>query len=112
MTPTPELTTKKLARIIEAQVAGGCKKYINFTRNSSWLSDDQQGYTHSSLHPEWVSILDILLDPQGLRAGYPDNHQVAGPHPAEEIGVKIFQTWFRSFGDAVGAIETAFSLLP
>jgi hypothetical protein len=124
---TPEFTTEqKLAAVIEAQDAGGFPDNTVLLR-SMWLSSDKKAVTCSMLHPEFISILEVLLDPDGLRAAYRDgkSHSEAlcieggevglyrlseAPHAHRMAAHRILDAWLSNGADA--AISTAYDLLP
>jgi len=111
-------TEDQLRHIIEAQVKGGCtsfrfvsEHYLDF----DWKS--RIGGTGEPTSPDTVAhILEILLDPAGLRAAY--EMLGIGFHNGRPVLAKIavahdiLDTWLSSEGDAAKTIQTAYDLLP
>lgn len=132
MTPTPppsgekELTAEQqLSAIIQAQVKGGDEKWkairiihVNFEHGTVGM---EQPPFRAIFFPH---VLEILLDPEGLRAAYGEGTQKFLPYMwnclvtdhsiplnAPFVAHRILDTWLSS-GDPTATIQTAFSLLP
>ena len=120
---TPE---QKLAAIIEAQVKGGFDKFDPFLGHRIFALNEgnyvRSGTSivtggYSSAH-----ILEILIDPWGLRAAYGTSerfYSYDGIHATGEtlaywvwMGRTIARTWLETDGDAESTIDKAFSFLP
>ncbi len=127
-------TEEKLKGIIEAQVKGGYDQYDPLIDGRPIAVDLSAKYVigvgklggRSS-----CQLLEILLDPQGLRAAYPDPvisykysregktgtvNQIikrrSGKLQWRDFACRILDTWLSSDGNAAQTIDKAFSLLP
>lgn len=130
-------TEDKLRKIIEAQHRGGSntwegamdddmlligKSHYCMREGSICTKDKEEHFCH---------ILEILLDPKGLRAAYPgkccedcsEGEKLFGSCPADgghpwaverapNVGHEILTEWIASNGDAAATIDTAYDLLP
>ena len=115
---------QKLQAVIRAQEQGGCSKFQAPGRLSKF------GYLVDAPHERGEHVLEILLDPEGLRAAYGETKietgegkrpfrynarsKVKGGKNAlminEMIARRILDAWLS--GGAEAAIQTAFDLLP
>ncbi len=112
-------TEQKLKAIIQAQCEGG---YIGW----KFVSDDFIiNNNHVTAWGDEFSILEILLDPNGMEAAFTEEGEdmdwfFEGKETIGSIsgflkhiaGFKILDTWLSSNGDAEATIECAFNLLP
>ncbi len=122
--PSPSLalsTEAKLAAIIEAQVKGGFTKFDPFLGHRHFtLNEGSYVRSGSSIITGGCSsahILEILLDPAGLRAIWSakDDYWSGNVWQTEweAVGHNVLDAWFSiPEGDAVAAIDTAYNLLP
>lgn len=120
----PTKTLEEMLRaIIEAQKANG---YAYF-----WCEDDGSGMSHDGTHWCGFSVLEILLDTDGLKAAYGEeltfkldvSHKPAGQTAEVSfrdelprwrfVAASIANTWHSGDGNNIqAAIETAYKLLP
>ncbi len=142
--PTPE---QMIVAVIEAQVKGGCTKFEKYI-TARWNPDEDEdrescplfyriNHTGKAMTDvngfHYDSILEILLDPAGLRAAYGDHGvcsgclnkiakkchcEIYGGNAPDIEGIdyvvahRILDTWLSEpDGDAIGAIRTAYFLL-
>lgn len=139
-------TEEKLAKCIEAQVKGGFNQHRVLAnachpkkQRATWFLDlgDNAFRWEDWDDQERIALLEILLDPQGLRAAYGEGvHNFKSgecqrcglwiPKLIEDAGDptefmetcsevaawKILNTWLSSSGDATKTIDTAYDLLP
>lgn len=114
-----------LKAIIEAQVKGG---YVHWELLKEWPIPRDAIYWKPSPVECWerYHILEILLDPSGLASAYPwrccEDCRGQCPesevHPFSEmywehVAHEILESWLsKNAGDALGAIRTAYELLP
>lgn len=118
---TPE---SMLQAIIERQCAGGHERYIWFTRN---VHDGKWKIAGDAIlilgEPEY-GVIEILLDPSGIRAIYGSKVQnfftymknsILTDHSVPKIysfvAHRILDTWLET-SSPEKTIETAYSLLP
>lgn len=109
MAPTDLTTEEKLAAIIEAHMRGGYN-YWEAYRNNIVVNHSAKSMTGT--------ILNVLLDPEGLKAAYGERPtlndvSIAGKVTNKECDVCAFlilDSWLS--GGAEAAINTAYSLLP
>ncbi len=125
-------TEQKLAAIIKAQVKGGCNKWEEMDVDTRLVPN---GCIETTT-PDGSMIghvLEILLDPAGLRAAYGDGvvcegclNRVAAKCHCELYGGgtpditamhiiaarTLLDAWLSSDGDTVTTISTAYDLLP
>lgn len=100
-------TEEQLKAIIEAQVKGG---YDHYDNNGDGFRSDLKYWCE-------YNILEILLDPAGLRAAYGQQRLVNRSQyrtqlPWKVAARRILGTWLTSNGNAAATIEKAHSLLP
>lgn len=112
-------TEQKLQAVIEAQVKGGYdfwEKRLGGTK----LGQDEYGpsigrYTLSDdgrlQDYEWAyGVIEVLLDPEGLRAAYGESYIVT--YWEESVPHRVLDTWLSSDGNAEKTIDCAYDLLP
>lgn len=129
-------TEEKLKAIIQAQVKGGHKTWEEILKKKfddpsdnyaySFEDDGSLGFMYYDMTHRW-HILEILLDPQGLKAAYEAftveddvklNRYSArifmmGFNPYWKlIGHIVFNEWLNSNGDLQKTIQAAYDLLP
>jgi len=113
--------------------AGGSKNFRNLDK-SLWLCESKTCVTNSHIHPEWLHLLEVLLDQDGLKAAYGkrdvcdrcgEDFQECTLDDQEEIDTfdggcattacdfaahSILDAWLCCGPEA--AVETAYQLLP
>jgi hypothetical protein len=105
---------QQLAAIIEAQVKGGYKEY---TPTLQFLMEGLKCLGTGKIAPKGFHILEILLDPAGLKAAYGDwpewkeGDELRMCSKTKSVATAILNTWL-STSDPKATIETAYSLLP
>ncbi len=127
---TPE---QQLAAVIEAQVKGGCSAYQFLLLPG--LSIDGFGAVrlkHDGIEVERIGVIEILIDPQGLRGAYGtelacrgckkrcfdtkpcEDHEYARNDRLHVLAAYcILDAWLSEpEGDPAAAIKTAYDLLP
>lgn len=99
-------TEQKLQAIINAQIAGGFIRYMvcltEMGAGPPEMNHTGRVDTHTAINQN-ISCIEILLDPQGLKAAYGGK---------EEPAYHILDIWLLSNGDAEKTIDTAYQLLP
>lgn len=95
-------TEDKLHAIIEARVKGGYDSEF-WTNGMRVISQSLYDHADNRWH-----ILEILLDPAGLRAAYGET----GWNNCWQVGHKLLDAWLSSEGDAAKTIDQAYQLLP
>lgn len=137
-------TEQKLKAIVAAQVKGSYGQWAFIMSSMDHETGDilPRGQFYSRRrdmalgHETRLHVLEILLDPRGLRAAYGGEDyavcrrclsrsalnchcyaEADGELPEvvilfEEVPQRILDTWLSSNGDAAKTIDTAYSLLP
>ncbi len=99
-------TEEQLKAIIAAQAMGG---RVFYQDNGDGFRSDLKCWCE-------YHILEILLDPKGLRAAYGEDGKPDDPTYMASGSLiaahRILDTWLSSNGDAAAAINRAFQLLP
>src|SRR4051812_39799839 len=103
MTAPPENITveQKPGTIIRSQVRGGHKTWLRLSTHEIRVVGTQGCFPIGTI-TEHRSILEILLDRDGLQAAYPDLDW-------QRVGIAILHGWCTSPEDA---IDTAYRMLP
>jgi len=129
-TPPNPSAEEMLTGIIEAQIAGGFAEYsrILAVPGSLRVADKLVYFRARAVNgvvaDHCRSVLDVLLDPGGLRAAYSNGRVAEGeartaPTPeglwidrGKEAACSILAAWLASDGDAAETIGAAYGLLP
>ena len=115
-TPEPKATNEELLRqVINAQVRGGCTRWLEMDVDTVILSD---GIIEPTVGPSVIigHILEILLDTKGCKAAYGEwsiglYGKITGKWDATSRA--ILRSWHSGEGNNVrAALETAVSFLP
>lgn len=132
-TPHESSAEEKLTRVLDAQIAGGFRGYERLLSIRGTLRvADRLVYFRATAANGIVadycrSLLDLLLDPQGLRAAYDSDSSTGGGVRSLQQGGDggtggvlrsrvaaraILDAWLASDGNPAAAISTACGLLP
>lgn len=117
--PVPLLPEEKLAAIIQKQVDGGYNGWKYQVKNGKLDEYDPSEPQYVGFFDASHHILEILLDPEGLKAIWPECKLCKEPSSIhyhnefktnEDVAYLTLEAWLE--GGAEAAIDRQFSLLP